>query len=58
MAVTFTDGTRILDFTATVAPDGTVTGDVVDATAAAPTSPRTENRESDDHEYEGGESDD
>ena len=58
VAVTFTDGTRTLDFTATVGPDGTVTGDVVEATAAAPTSPRDDHHESDDHEYEGGESDD
>ncbi len=58
MAVTFTDGTRTLEFTATVGPDGTVTGDVTETTAAAPTTQRSSNHESDDHDYEGGESDD
>ncbi len=58
MAVAFTDGTRTLDFTATVGPDGTVTGDVTEATSAAPAPQRTTDHESDDHEYEGGESDD
>ena len=44
-------------FTATVAADGTVTGDVTEATAASPNPQRTGDHES-DHEYEGGESDD
>jgi hypothetical protein len=57
VSVTFTDGTRTLDFTATVAADGTVTGDVTEATAASPNPQRTGDHES-DHEYEGGESDD
>jgi hypothetical protein len=58
VAVTFTDGTRTLEFTATIGPDGTVTGDVTETTAAAPTTQRSSNYESDGHDYEGGESDD
>ncbi len=53
VAISFTDGTRTLDFTATVGPDGTVTGDVTESTSAA-TAPKPTT----DHEYEGGESDD
>lgn len=58
VTVAFTDGTRTLDFTATVAANGTVTGDVTEATAATPTPQRTGGHESEEHEYEGGESDD
>ncbi len=53
VAISFTDGTRTLDFTATVGPDGTVTGEVTESTSAAPVPKPTSN-----HEYEGGESDD
>ncbi len=72
VAVTFTDGTRTLQFTATVGPDGAVIGDVTEprtgSPTALPTSQRDDDHESDDdesddyesvnHEYEGGESDD
>ena len=58
VAVAFTNGTRTLDFTAVLAADGTVTGDVTEATAASPTPQRTGGHESDDHAYEGGDSDD
>lgn len=57
-SVTFTDGTRTLVFTATVGADGTVTGDVTEPSTTASTTQRTNDHESDDHEYEGGESDD
>ena len=68
VAVTFTDGTRTLDFTATAATDGTVTGDVTDTTTATRTQASgddhesedhdSEHHESEDHDYEGGDSDD
>jgi hypothetical protein len=63
VAVTLTDGTRTLDFTATVADDGIVIGDVTEATTAAPTKGHGDDHEPDEHEadehdYEGGDSDD
>ena len=58
VAVTFTDGKRTLEFTATVGPDGAVTGGVTESTAAAPTTKRNDDHESKDHKYEGGKSDD
>jgi hypothetical protein len=65
VAVTFTGGTRTLDFTATVGADGTVTGDVSEAASATPTEKGHDDEGSDhdeghdhDPEYEGGDFDD
>lgn len=73
VAVTFTDGSRTLEFTATVGPDSTLTGDVTESPGATSTAQRNddhrsgdddhdddddEHEESEEHEYEGGDSDD
>ena len=51
VAVTFTNGTRTLEFSATVGPDGTAIGDLTEAaTAAAPSSSSSDHHDTtDDH---------
>jgi hypothetical protein len=61
VAVSFTDGTRTLEFTATVAADGSVVGDITDASPGAARASSRRDDESIEHEeeeYEGGDSDD
>lgn len=69
VAVAFTDGSRSLQFTATVGPDGTVVGDVTESTDTASARPDARHDDEDhdedhdedqdeDHSYEGGDSDD
>jgi hypothetical protein len=61
VAVSFTDGTRTLELTATVAADGSLAGDVTDASTTAARAPSRSDHESvedEEEEYEGGESDD
>ncbi|MDO8390044.1 MAG: hypothetical protein Q7V57_06120 [Actinomycetota bacterium] len=60
LLVTFTDGARTLEFTATAAADGTITAKVNEpvVVAAAPSQNGGGEHEDDDDEYEGGEDDD
>jgi hypothetical protein len=60
LTVTFTNGTRTLEFVAGLGPDGSVTANVNEpaATAAATTAPSNGGSGHDGHEYEGGEDDD
>lgn len=70
VALVFTNGTRTLEFTAVVGPDGTVTGDVTEPSLAATTPRPTSVHDSDDdeshddhesdedHDYEGSDDDD
>lgn len=59
LLVTFTDGTRTLEFTATAASDGTITAQVNEpVVAAAAPSYNGGGEHEDDDEYEGGEDDD
>lgn len=59
VAVSFTNGSRTLEFTATVAADGTIKGDVTESTGAtAPASSTSDHESHEGNEHEGGESDD
>lgn len=61
LSVTFTNGTRTLEFVATTSPDGTIAASVNEpiVTPAPPATSTASNSGHDDgHEYEGGEDDD
>jgi hypothetical protein len=59
VAVVFTDGTRTLQFTAAAGADGTVTGDVTEASGTVTArQPTDQQRSPGDHGYEGADDDD
>jgi hypothetical protein len=67
LTVTFTDGVRTLEFTASLSPDGTITASVeepiasVSSSTVPPTQYQDDDHEDDDHEddeHEGGDDDD
>jgi len=59
LLVTFTNGSRTLEFTATAGADGTIMAKVNEpVVVAAPPSQSSGEHEDDDDEYEGGEDDD
>ena len=60
LLVTFTNGSRTLEFTATAGTDGTITAKVNEPVVVAATTPSQSNGggEHEDDEYEGGEDDD
>ena len=66
VAVTFTNGTRTLEFSATVGPDGTAVGDLTEAApAAAPSSSSSDHHDTTDdhhadhdHDHDGSDDDD
>ncbi len=58
LTVTFTNGTRTLEFTATAAPDGTISANVNEPIVTASPAPSAGSGGHESHEYEGGGDDD